>query len=578
MFKTGKIQIYLLITLLCIPVFAISQITSKIDSFETAFSNIKKTEGKYRELLKFSKMTENTDLKVSLKYARKAYVSAKQNGNVKGQVNSLFQIGYIYLNLGEYENALLYAQKSYDLAFQQDMFIDVTYANDLLSAVYYQLGDFERCVRYDFETLEYFETINDKKQIGISFGNIGIDFMRLKSYSKALKYFNKSLNIAVRIKDSAGIAYQYNNIAAIYLDAYGQKDKAVNYYRKALKINKKLGDIYQIGINLMNIGTIFSEKTEYDSSYYYFYDALINFKKYKNPLLTAQCELYIGQYYYNINQFDSSTHIAKTVYDKANKLKSNKLIIEASDLLRKIFLNKGDTLSAYKYLNISKELNEELLAHRNNDELYKLEFLYNNAKIEKIKEQKEQKKKFMFIFIISTLIFLGFILFLLYSRQRIKVKNTLLKNKAISAELKNKNLELTANLVTLMKKNEMITDISKELNKIKKEAKSITVKNIIGDISRRVQRNINNKMYKEFSIRFKEVHIGYYDRLLSKYPGLSNNELRLCAYLRLNLSSKDISELTGQRISTIENARYRLRKKLGISNTETNLVTFLSKI
>jgi DNA-binding CsgD family transcriptional regulator len=63
-----------------------------------------------------------------------------------------------------------------------------------------------------------------------------------------------------------------------------------------------------------------------------------------------------------------------------------------------------------------------------------------------------------------------------------------------------------------------------------------------------------------------------------KYPDLTQSELKLCAFLRLNMSTKEISELTGQRILTIDHARYRLRKKLGISNSEINLVTFLSQI
>jgi len=54
--------------------------------------------------------------------------------------------------------------------------------------------------------------------------------------------------------------------------------------------------------------------------------------------------------------------------------------------------------------------------------------------------------------------------------------------------------------------------------------------------------------------------------------------LKLCAFLRLNMSSKDIAELTGQRITTLETARYRLRQKLGIVNSEVSLVTFLSSL
>ena len=79
-------------------------------------------------------------------------------------------------------------------------------------------------------------------------------------------------------------------------------------------------------------------------------------------------------------------------------------------------------------------------------------------------------------------------------------------------------------------------------------------------------------------MRFKEINAGFYDKLLNQYPDLTQSELKLCAYLRLNMSSKEISDLTGQRTETLEKARYRLRKKFELTNSEVNLVSFLSQI
>ncbi|MBK7030723.1 MAG: hypothetical protein IPH45_16615 [Bacteroidales bacterium] len=74
------------------------------------------------------------------------------------------------------------------------------------------------------------------------------------------------------------------------------------------------------------------------------------------------------------------------------------------------------------------------------------------------------------------------------------------------------------------------------------------------------------------------MHKDFYDALIKKYPELTPSELKLCAFLKLNMTTKEISELTGQRLNTLENAWYRLRQKLGISNSEVNLVTFLAQI
>ena len=90
--------------------------------------------------------------------------------------------------------------------------------------------------------------------------------------------------------------------------------------------------------------------------------------------------------------------------------------------------------------------------------------------------------------------------------------------------------------------------------------------------------NSDEKMWKEFSLMFDETQSEFYKRLTDKFPDLTQADLKLCAFLRLNMSTKDISELTGHQISSIENARYRLRKKLHLTNSLTNLVAFLIKI
>jgi len=79
-------------------------------------------------------------------------------------------------------------------------------------------------------------------------------------------------------------------------------------------------------------------------------------------------------------------------------------------------------------------------------------------------------------------------------------------------------------------------------------------------------------------MRFKQVHVEFYKNLIDKYPELTSGELRLCAFLRLNLSTKEIAQLTGQNIKALEMARFRLRKKMGIADSDTNLVVYLSGI
>ncbi len=126
-----------------------------------------------------------------------------------------------------------------------------------------------------------------------------------------------------------------------------------------------------------------------------------------------------------------------------------------------------------------------------------------------------------------------------------------------------------------MKKNEFISNIAERLlihkTKFTKENQS-SIRELIGEL----QRNAETQVWEEFEIRFQQVHNDFYENLNGKFPNLTPNERKLCAFLKLNMSTKEISAITFQTTNSITVARSRLRKKLGIDREE-NLVAFLNQ-
>ncbi|WP_264565747.1 helix-turn-helix transcriptional regulator [Flavobacterium sp. N3904] len=115
----------------------------------------------------------------------------------------------------------------------------------------------------------------------------------------------------------------------------------------------------------------------------------------------------------------------------------------------------------------------------------------------------------------------------------------------------------------------MIT-LKKQLKKDNQE----TIQKIIFDIKHAQ----DDDVWKEFEVRFNQVYNDFYERLKDKYPDLTLNEKRICAFLRLNMTTKEICSLTRQSYNSLNVARARLRKKLNIQNEDINLVTFLENI
>jgi DNA-binding CsgD family transcriptional regulator len=255
-----------------------------------------------------------------------------------------------------------------------------------------------------------------------------------------------------------------------------------------------------------------------------------------------------------------------------------KSVYEAMTTIRSIFLQQKEIALAYHYDKLANMMKDSLDLDANNALLSKLELQYELDKSAQEKRMAEQRKLAATLLILVVLIAAVVILVLLYFRFRLRSKYYRLQNEKLETELEFKNKELASNVMSLMKKNEILSEITQQLIDLKQKAAKDETREAIDHIAGDLQKSMDVKIWEEFELRFRQVHKDFYDKLLQKYPDLSPNEQKLCAFLRLNMTNKEISELTGQSIKALETARYRLRIKFGISNSQVNLITFLSSI
>jgi len=133
-----------------------------------------------------------------------------------------------------------------------------------------------------------------------------------------------------------------------------------------------------------------------------------------------------------------------------------------------------------------------------------------------------------------------------------------LKNEKLELDIENKNRELAISTMSLIKKNEF-------LNTIKTAIKQENTPQGINKVIRIIDKNINNtddwKLFKE---AFDNADKDFLKLVKQKHPNLTPNDLKLCAYLRLNLSSKEIAPLLNISPRSVEVKRYRLRKKMNL--------------
>jgi DNA-binding CsgD family transcriptional regulator len=148
-----------------------------------------------------------------------------------------------------------------------------------------------------------------------------------------------------------------------------------------------------------------------------------------------------------------------------------------------------------------------------------------------------------------------------------------LRNEQLSQDVDTKNRELAVSTMSLIKKNELLTLIKDDLNKTSDDSNK-SIKSVITTINKNITEEDTWNVFKE---AFDNADKDFLKKVKQAHAALTPNDLRLCAYLRLNLSSKEIAPLLNISVRSVEIKRYRLRKKMDLSH-EQGLVEYILSI
>jgi len=144
-----------------------------------------------------------------------------------------------------------------------------------------------------------------------------------------------------------------------------------------------------------------------------------------------------------------------------------------------------------------------------------------------------------------------------------------IQTEKLQNEIDSKNRELAISTMSLVKKNKFLSALKSQLKEVPNKDKNIR------SVIREIDQNINSEDdWKFFEDAFNNADKDFLKRIKSKHDSLTNNDLRLCAYLRLNLSSKEIAPLLNISVKSVEMKRYRLRKKFDLPHHD-NLIDYI---
>ncbi|MFK5854956.1 MAG: transcriptional regulator [Bacteroidota bacterium] len=466
-----------------------------------------------------------------------------------------------------------------------------------LSGIYGNLGmlyynnnyDTERTLFYYRKSLEYAVQLNDKKLIADAYNRIGGILFNQNNLVDALYYFEKSEKIFIELNNNRGVAIALNNIGEVYR-LKGKLTKASMYYKQSMELNSKTKHLRLKAINYENMGQISSLKGNTKEAFEYYNKSLELYQGLNNTDDLTELLILMGDEYIKLNDYNKAYTSLDYAFNYATQNNQWEQIKRSSYGLSKVFENKKEYKESLKYMSIYAQYNDSIIIKRMNDQIFDLqshflrdikekEIQIKDSEIELLENEQQINNLKQNILILGVIVIIILTIFVVV-RLRFKVKKEKLVNlqdkqlhkvqqNLLKVEISSKDNDLINFALHLVQKNKVLKQLKTDLNNLSaRDDDELNRK--LKELSIHVHQSLQiNKEIEEFQHKVDIAYDDFFTKLKAKIPSLTNNEKRLCALLRLNLSTKEISSLNNISIKAVEMGRYRLRKKFDINNKQS---------
>lgn len=448
---------------------------------------------------------------------------------------------------------------------------------EVTAMAYFHHQSYLPALDYYYKSLALQKKI-DTLRLHYLYNNIGCTYLELGDTLKSKKFLYKSHDALKRIiargkteEKSVEAFLVYSNLAVLEMEAKNY-DKALEMFHIHRKHSIRLKDTLGIISTSQNLSNIFDNLKQPDSSDYYFKSGIRLAKQAK--LTSEEIYLYHARgINYSKKANDSAIYYLEKSFRMADVKPLNDVKLSASRALADLYEAKNNYKESTKYLRIANSLSEESMTQQNKRKVKLLEF-ENEQKAKQQESMVEaQKRENFLIFSFILLVPVSLIVFLMYRLQKSKANQRKIENELLLQKMEGKNKELTSNAIQMLQVSERIDATHKELNHLKSISDSPT-KKMLNSIILDLKKGNQSFNKQEFEKLFIETDEEFYKKLLHEFPTLTKNEIRLCAFAKMNFSAKEISAVTQQSPNSILVGRSRLRKKLGLEENQS-LTAFL---
>ena len=466
--------------------------------------------------------------------------------------------------------------------------------------IFFNQGQYNKALeRYELSKT-YFSQLDSLlpkiRGLSTTYNNIALVQIELKDYNAALGNITKAYNLRYKNQFNAvDIAHSFKSYSELYYkwnmqdkgDFYLAKTDSINSMIQEEKSSVKFKDFNDLTFRLLDnyLGNCFEYKGEY----------LFNQKRYSQALeaYNSASKYYRDFPFQKTSLINKKANVYYRLADYENCLKAVEECIVLSkeqNLQKQIEIALELKIKALNKLGLSSEIDlfvGELL--KNKDYRYSVQVNQllsgleskNEILIKKreIEEAKQRNSRIVFISIIVILI-LGFATAYFLSRKVYLDKQMIISSqneKIAKSELEHKKREQAAISTNIVQENEQVSNILKDLKYYSSLLKSEKDRNSFSPLIKSINRLLSEKRKEDlYSDQFNAAYPGYLEYLTRTYVDLTTSDLKLCTFLRMNLNTKEIADIMGLSVRSVESRRYRLRKKLNLSKEEDLVSNLIS--
>jgi tetratricopeptide (TPR) repeat protein len=539
----------------------------------------------------------------AISYCYEGLKISKETSSLWGEgfANNLLCI--LYRRRAEYEKAIDYGLRCVKIRKLQHDTLNLAGAYQNLANIYSMVGKPIVAVDYLSKSLELFMASKDTAGLILAHGNISNLYLDVGDVENGREHAYTALHLDK--KRTLNYADNILALGTIYLEFDKKYDSALIFFSEALSVYEEIGIEDGIATANENMGMTYLKLGNYSKALKFLKNAQTKYNQIGDTSQITNMILSMGKYFAEVGKYDSADIYLSEALKIAKAKKYSRIIRESLHSL--FYLNKStlkfkEALSYYEaYSLFSDSLNRELTSSRLSDMEDKYESIKKERKIELLTFEKEKikwRETISYYIILSIILMIIVVAILIYFKRKkeieianqsrqiliqkkqfaeMQLETKQIKEKEMQLDLEFKSRQLSTHALHMIQKNKMLQDVKSHLEDLSTKVKS-EFRPDIKKMNLLLERNMRTeKEWSLFKMYFEQVNKDFFDSLMKINPSLNANDIKHCALIKLNLNIKETASVLNLSPHTVKSARYRLKKKFGLT-FEDNLSDFIRKV